>query len=364
MGETNKRKIKKVNGYKVNHPFSVGNMFFAFFTLVLIALPVGMLFLPVMSFPDYPDVSVTGLDIIKYGIIFIFENAGLEIPAGIDVSEGIVQFITMIESNDALLQMENVFGYIIVGQAGIIALLALNSLILLPVLIVNLCKGYLRHSKVVKVFASFDFTLSIFFSLSFVAFLLLFAIVAQQPNLITIWFGLIPAGAALVLLIIISSIRNGVYEDVIFEKDLVYKEDEKDTQTTPEKEVVQEVNVHTITVTNYEPANSLRPDVQSIGDHEYSQDQNLIYANIPEGITKLGAGAFANCLKLRLVSIPTSVKNIGFNCFFNCISLERLNYAGTKEQWSHVVRGSNWLAKAKTTEVICVDGTIVVNPFH
>ena len=83
-------------------------MFFAFFTLVLIALPVGMLFLPVMSFPDYPEVSVTGLDIVKYGIIFIFENAGLEIPAGIDVSEGIVQFITMIESNDALLQMENV----------------------------------------------------------------------------------------------------------------------------------------------------------------------------------------------------------------------------------------------------------------
>ena len=29
-----------------------------------------------------------------------------------------------------------------------------------------------------------------------------------------------------------------------------------------------------------------------------------------------------------------------------------------------IKRGSNWLAKAKATEVVCLDGSIVVNPYH
>ena len=87
-------------------------------------------------------------------------------------------------------------------------------------------------------------------------------------------------------------------------------------------------------------------------------------ANIPIEVTKLGPSAFANCLNLQVVSIPNSVKDIGFNCFFNCVDLERINYAGTKAEWRKIKRGSNWLAKAKTTEVVCLDGTIIVNPYH
>ena len=73
---------------------------------------------------------------------------------------------------------------------------------------------------------------------------------------------------------------------------------------------------------------------------------------------------FANCLKLQVVSIPNTVTEIGFNCFFNCVELERINFGGTKEEWKKIRRGSNWLAKAKTTEVVCLDGVVVVNPYH
>ena len=43
--QMDKRKIKTINGWKVNHPFSAANMFYAIFALVMIAFPVAI---------DYP----------------------------------------------------------------------------------------------------------------------------------------------------------------------------------------------------------------------------------------------------------------------------------------------------------------------
>ena len=59
-----------------------------------------------------------------------------------------------------------------------------------------------------------------------------------------------------------------------------------------------------------------------------------------------------------------TVKEIGYNAFFNCKSLEKIVYAGKKEQWRKIKRGSNWLNKAGTTIVSCLDGAIQVNPYR
>lgn len=108
--------------------------------------------------------------------------------------------------------------------------------------------------------------------------------------------------------------------------------------------------------------NTLPNSVTAIGSHEFSKNTMLEIANIPDGIPELGLGAFSNCIRLKVVTIPTSVKRIGANCFFNCGKLRTLNYAGTKEQWRYIARGSNWLEKAGTTTVLCKDGAISVNP--
>ena len=110
--------------------------------------------------------------------------------------------------------------------------------------------------------------------------------------------------------------------------------------------------------------NTLPNSVTSIGGHAYAKNMTLEIANIPNGINQLGIGAFSNCLRLKTATIPTSVKLIGANCFFNCGKLRRLNYAGTKEEWRRVRRGSNWLEKAGTTTVLCKDGPIAVYPKH
>ena len=110
--------------------------------------------------------------------------------------------------------------------------------------------------------------------------------------------------------------------------------------------------------------NTLPNSITSVGGHAYAKNMTLEIANIPNGISQLGIGAFSNCLRLKVVTIPTSVKMIGANCFFNCGKLRRLNYAGSKEQWRKVARGSNWLEKAGTTTILCKDGPIAVNPKH
>ena len=101
-----------------------------------------------------------------------------------------------------------------------------------------------------------------------------------------------------------------------------------------------------------------------ISGHAYAKNVHLLSASIPEGVDKIGASAFANCVNIKVVTIPTSVKEIGYNAFFNCKSLERIVYAGRKEQWRKIKRGSNWLNKAGTTIVSCVDGAIQVNPYR
>ena len=153
-----------------------------------------------------------------------------------------------------------------------------------------------------------------------------------------------------------SIIYSVNFKDSIPESELEFHDEE------PTVEHV--TKVHEVTKVKYEGSTTLPPDLKSIGGHAFSENQSLVVANIPSEVTKLGASAFSNCLKLKVVSIPTSVKEIGFNCFFNCVSLERINYSGTKEDWKKIARGSNWLAKAKTTEVYCLDGVLIVNPNH
>ena len=361
--QLDKRKIKRINGWKVNHPFSAANMFYAIFTLVLIAFPVALLFIPLATFTDV-GLQITGIDLFKYYAIdftkMILTQTPPEFPDSLTHLWGLLStdgcFLKgtlIVDSTQTII----VGDYISLGQAGIIVLLILNSVIALIYFIVLISKGYLKHSGHVKTIMVFDFIFTIIFSLSFLVYFLSFMIIGAAQAFMP-WFAFIPLGGALVLLIVISSIHSCNFKECVFEKDLEYHEDE-------EKEVVTHVTeVHEVTKVNYEPSKTLPPNITSIGGHAFAENQNLEVANIPLGIDKLGNGAFANCLNLKVVSLPDSVKEIGFNCFFNCVQLERLNYAGSKEDWRHIKRGSNWLAQAKTTEVVCTDGVIVVNPYH
>lgn len=130
----------------------------------------------------------------------------------------------------------------------------------------------------------------------------------------------------------------------------------------PQPEKIVETRV--VTKVKKVHATEVDPNLKYISGHAYAKNVHLQSATIPEGVEKIGPSAFANCVNLKIATIPASVKEIGYNAFFNCKGLERIVYAGRKEQWRKIKRGSNWLSKAGTTIVSCVDGAIQVNPYR
>ena len=353
MANKKLRDIDEVNGWKVNHPHSAANNFYAILTFIFGCFPLAFLFLPMISAVPVDFVSgLSGLDIFKYFIDFlvaVFTALANGTPAT-PPDNAYIQYI-IANVNPV---MADAIGYTFVALGVVLLLLFIFSIVLLITAIVHISKGYLKRPGKVKRIAIAEFVFSVLFFLGLL--LVYFTYKAQTKEDLFIWLTSIPVGTALIFSIVFSIFHYSAFKDSVLESELEIQNDE------PTVEHISKV--HEVKKVSYEKSSTLPPNLTSIGGHEFAENQSLIVANIPLAVTKLGAGAFANCLHLQVVSIPNSVKEIGFNCFFNCVELERINYGGTKEEWRRIKRGSNWLAKAKTTEVVCLDGTIIVNPYH
>ena len=357
MANSNLRKIKEVNGWKVNHPHSAANIFYALFTLILAASPVAYLFLStvVLTHPSDPSLSgqFNGLELIKTAIEFVKYLIGqpytIENPL----------FGALYSQDFAGPVLFTAVPYFYLATAAILLIMGVFSVVFLILFLILLIRGYLKGNKAIKVFTTLDFVFSLLFALSYLVIYFGFtgsAASTSQGYKMEIWNNFYIAAGYLLVLIIVSIMYTVSFKDSIPENELEYHDDE------PTVEHI--AKVHEVTKTTYEQSSTLPPNLTSIGGHAFAENQALVVANIPSEVTKIGNSAFANCLKLKVVSLPETIEEIGYNCFFNCVELERINYAGTKEQWKKVRRGSNWLAKAKTTEVTCIDGVIIVTPYH
>lgn len=351
MAEENIKKVKTIKGWSVNHPFSFGNMFFAFLTLCLVGLPLVIVFIPLVSVyipGEGEGAAATLMPYIRGADLFqgLFEDF-FQNPR-----ENLLVFAQA--GGEDMMKFARAF-YIV--MALLIALIILLGVFSFVFFMINIIKGYNRNARLVRLVCILDFMITFAIAVLFLV-MYLFITLTGGENVFFVWWSFVLTGSVLVLLITTNITYTNVYKDVIYEHELEYHSDGENETVT------QVASVHNVVKVDYKPANVLPPNLSSIGGHAFAENQFLEIANIPVGISSLGAGAFANCLRLKVVALPNSVKEIGFNCFFNCASLERINFAGTKEQWRHIKRGSNWLAKAKTTRVVCIDGPIVVNPYH
>lgn len=348
MQEIDRKKIKEVDGFAVNHPYSGHNVFYLFLVLMLIALPTCMLFTPSMTANSIAG-QYTGLDALIIAFKVIFSGG-----SGINPSETNAVIMHVFDLNNAV--MEKGIQILVYIQAGLVVASILMSVFAFFYFFALLFRGYLKKSKGVKILSGFDLVFTLLFTLSFLSFFLMDLILNENTSFV-VWYSFIPFGVGLIFFILVAATYATCFENTVLESDLEFHEDS-------DGQVVTEVRVNNVTKIKEVASNSLPRNISNIGGHAFSENQNLIVANIPLGISSLGAGAFANCLHLKVVSLPLSVKEIGFNCFFNCASLERINYAGKKTDWKKIKRGSNWLSKAKTTEVVCADGKIIVNPYR
>lgn len=357
MNSKKLRKLDEVNGWKVNHPHSAANIFYILFTFFLIASPLAYLFFPnvYIASKDHPfapsgDFKGSDLFIDVYNIL-------KSLVSGADITCSNPFTVAFCGEGFTGKVLHEAIPYFLIVYAALIILMLACSLVLLILFIVHLVKGYLKHSGVIKAFVVVEFVLSLLYSISLLVPFIgsLYSNIQKADMVLNIWNPFFIMGGIMFFFIVIVVIYSVNFRDSIPETEI-------EIHDGPTVEHIQKV--HEVTKVTFSGASTLPTEIESIGGHAYAENQALVVANIPTNITKLGNSAFANCLNLKVVSLPRGLTSIGFNCFFNCASLERVNYAGTKEEWKKIARGSNWLLKAKTTQVVCLDGAIIVNPHH
>lgn len=329
---------------KLYKRYSPVGFFFILIALVLVAIPVIWLFIPVSTFAvetseGIKDASVTGMTLLP---AFIFGST--------PISELIAQFNVFGD-----------FGFILPVSYFIatlfMGLTALCSAILALRLLIFLLFGQCRNPKAILTNAWFSGVFAFLFSALMIGMNYLKDLVFMLSKVETIPavnFGTdllvyILGGASLVAPIILS-----IYYAIAFRKGY-YKNLVSIIETTPKE-------AEGITSPIFEtPGKTINKDCASVGGHAYSNNLDLEFADIPDHITEIGPSAFSNCGNLKVVIIPKGITQIGYNAFFNCTSLKSITYRGTKEEWSRIKRGSNWLSKAGTDVVKCLDGMIRVD---
>lgn len=104
------------------------------------------------------------------------------------------------------------------------------------------------------------------------------------------------------------------------------------------------------------------PDsVTSIGWCAFEDCTGLTSISIPHSVTYIGNWAFRSCSGLKSVTIGNGVTSIGERAFYGCSGLTRINFNGTKAQWSAISKGSYWKNGVSSyCNVYCTDGTISI----
>lgn len=348
---------------KYYHSHSLGAFVTGFALLAFVGLFVAFVLLPVFTVTKGSEtLVVTGFDYVTIGLgKFIKQNIAASFP--VKDASLLTSYYTHYSGDNVLLSTVARYYYIFFAVLASIFMISLIFVAIEAILAIFwLLRGRIQFPGAS---ASLGWTAFAFFGIDIG---LLYAylyfsnqILSEASEPASIAFDIrqffILAGV-FILALLVSIIHILFYRDRRFQKrsEMLAQQEKKAYQKKldlhieepePEKEVIDQ---------------GLPEGITEIGDHAFAKDQTLTIADIPAGITSLGAGAFANCHNLRVVCIPLSVKEIGYNCFFNANRLKTINYAGTKNEWSKIARGSNWLINAGTTVVNTLDGAITVEP--
>ena len=348
------QRIKQVDGVRVLYRYNAPLFFTGLFNLVMAACSLLLIWFPIMTF-KYDGVNYTmnvfnGWGSFLFWLPQFYEMNPIFQFAAANVDAYFVPVVTKFV----------LFGLIIfMGLAAIFdAILALAGLWFILV-------GKSNTLGANKVFAGLSFSMHL--TSMIVAVLLgVYVMIIGKLGGLEITFDClwlyVYAGASFLANLFITIIYKIFFKTFVWNTEIGELRRSDASNPIDEDIVVDHVAVATETLVRYQYAKGLPSNLSHIGGHAFSFNTILEEALIPHGISSIGVGAFSNCLNLKLVSIPKSVKKIEANAFFNCAGLKRINYAGTKKDWRKIKRGSNWLLKAGTVIVNCVDGPITVDP--
>ena len=345
---------------KYYHSHSFGAFLTGFALLAFVGLFAAFIVLPVFVVTKGSDtLTVLGFDYISVGLGKFIQLVAADFP---------IKDVTLLTNYYEAYSGDNVLFGVIAGYYDIF-FIVLSSLVVVSLVIAVfefilaifwLIRGRIQFpgaSATLAWTAFAFFAIDIGFLYAYLYFSNQILSEAADPGVVAFdirqFFIL---GGLFALALLISIIHIAGYRDRRYKKREKLFDEEEEEEQKQNAYLDEPEPDHTV------PDKGLPEGITEIGDHAFTKDSSLTIADIPAGITLIGAGAFANCHNLRVVCIPLSVKEIGYNCFFNANRLRTINYAGTKNEWSMITRGSNWLVNAGTTTVITIDGAITVDP--
>ena len=78
--------------------------------------------------------------------------------------------------------------------------------------------------------------------------------------------------------------------------------------------------------------------VTSIGNYAFDNCTSLTSITLPNSVTSIGGWAFSGCTSLTSITIPDSVRSIDNSAFAGCASLTKVFYGGlNSESWSSIL---------------------------
>lgn len=86
---------------------------------------------------------------------------------------------------------------------------------------------------------------------------------------------------------------------------------------------------------------SIPNSVKSIGFSAFEHCTSLKSITLPSSLSFISGALFLGCSQLTTIHIPVSVTSIGNNAFADCPSLMTVTYPGSKTQWDDITKGRN-----------------------
>lgn len=367
-------RLKKIQGIKIFYKHCAGVWFTIFFSLILIAAPVVVVFLPMVKFGADSSLALKSADIVH----FIFNAADHGENVNLFCNDVANQLKPLITENslNVLTTIMNVGVYI---MAGVYLLICLLTLILLIYTLILLFKGHLSGTD-----APLNLSISIFiFSILFYGPLvgLNIYVMVKGGTMYDMLFTYISFGCSLICLIALAItycaafkrrvyIKNGPAADnyadeidkllnpkpiYIHEQPIIHNYGAPIPEPEPVKEVIKEVvkepepiapvaakveekaPVKKVIKQEEDPVEEVvvvkRKKVVKYVDDPNVDKTDIIYVkpskNLPHNIKAIGGHAFSQNTLLENASIPEGIDILGPGAFANCVNLRNVYIPST-----------------------------------
>ena len=100
------------------------------------------------------------------------------------------------------------------------------------------------------------------------------------------------------------------------------------------------------------------PNVDLIEAYAFKWCDHLKKIYVPDSVLFIEEKAFMYCDSLEEVSLGGRLNSLDPFIFPGCDNLYKLNYRGTKEEWSRIAKDDYWAEDSALEKIVCTDGVI------